>query len=122
MYAGQLDSGQEYGVLKPVIGIHFLGYEIFPENDDFRFRSDLRDVRHPKLSLTDHLTLHIFELPKLERKAYPGRKERKLFEWLYFFNHAHDEDETMIAHYTNPVIHKAHESLRQLSADEDTRR
>ncbi|QTA85210.1 Rpn family recombination-promoting nuclease/putative transposase [Desulfonema magnum] len=121
MYADQLDSGQKYDRLKPVIGIHFLNYEIFPKHDDFRFRFDLRDVRYPKLRLTDDLSLHIFELPKPDKKDYAGRKEKKLLEWLYFFNHADEEDDTMEMHYTNPMIHRAYDALKKLSADEETR-
>ncbi|OQX26718.1 MAG: hypothetical protein BWK80_08965 [Desulfobacteraceae bacterium IS3] len=45
IYAGQLDSGEDYEKLKPVIGIHFLDYELFPDQDDFRFRFEMRDVR-----------------------------------------------------------------------------
>ncbi|MDM8551948.1 Rpn family recombination-promoting nuclease/putative transposase [Desulfobacterales bacterium HSG2] len=123
MYSGQLGSGQEYERLKPVVGIHFLDYEIFPENDDFRFRFDLRDVRYPKLRLTDNLSLHIFELPKPGRMDYSDRKEKRLLEWLHFFNHAHEEDdETMRTNYTNPMIHRAYDALKKLSADEETRR
>ena len=43
------------------------------------------------------------------------------FEWLYFLNYAHEEDETMRTQYTNPMIHKAFEVLETLSADELTR-
>ncbi len=40
-------------------------------------------------------------------------------EWLYFFNHAHEEvNETMREHYTNPAIQKAFGVLTTLSADE----
>ncbi len=118
MYSGQLDSGQKYEKLKPVIGIHFLNYEIFPDHDDFRFCFDLRDIRYPKLRLTDNLSLHIFELPKPERKDYADRKEKKLLEWLYFLNHAHEEeDETMKMNYTNPMIHRAYHALKKLSAE-----
>jgi hypothetical protein len=48
-------------------------------------------------------------------------RDGSLSEWLHFFNHAHEEDETMRAHYTNPMIHKAFGILERLSADEETR-
>ena len=88
---------------------------------DFRFRFGLRDERHPALRLTDDLSLHIFELPKVGGKDHVGPREGSLSEWLHFFNHAHEEDETMRAHYKNPMIHKAFGILEQLSADEETR-
>jgi len=121
IYAGQLDSGEDYEKLKPVIGIHFLDYEMFPGNEDFRFRFEMRDVRHPGLSLTDDMSLHIFELPKFERIMKTGQMKDVLGEWLHFFNHAHEEDKTMRTAYKNPAIHKAFGILETLSADEKVR-
>lgn len=121
IYAGQLDSGQEYDTLRPVIAIHFLDYEQFPDyKDDFHFCFEMRDIRHPKLKLTDDMAIHIFELPKFEnvRKKHP---KDVMKEWLHFFNHAHEEDETMKAQYKNPAIRKAFTVLETLSADEKNR-
>ncbi len=121
IYAGQLESGEDYEKLKPVIGIHFLDYEMFPDNEDFHFRFEMRDVRHPKLSLTDDMSLHIFELPKFERIMKNRQMRDALGEWLHFFNHAHEEDKTMRTAYKNPAIHKAFDLLEILSADETVR-
>ena len=117
IYAGQSDSGEDYEKLKPVIGIHFLDYEMFPDNEDFRFRFEMRDIRHPGLSLTDDMTLHIFELPKFERIMKTGQMKDALGEWLHFFNHAHEEDKTMRTAYKNPAIHKAFGILETLNAE-----
>jgi len=121
IYAGQLEAGEDYEKLKPVIGIHFLDYEMFPDNEDFRFRFEMRDIRHPGLSLTDDMSLHIFELPKFERIVRTGQMKDALGEWLHFFNHAHEEDKTMRTAYKNPAIHKAFNILETLSADETVR-
>jgi len=121
IYAGQPDAGEDYEKLKPVIGIHFPDYEMFPDNEDFRFRFEMRDVRHPALSLTDDMTLHIFELPKFERIMKTGQMKDSLGEWLHFFNHAHEEDKTMRTAYKNPAIHRAFGILETLSADETVR-
>ncbi|OQY58976.1 MAG: hypothetical protein B6245_08995, partial [Desulfobacteraceae bacterium 4572_88] len=70
MYSEQLQSGQDYENLRPVIGVHFLDYEEFKEHKKtFHFCFKLRDQNHPDLSLTDDMCLHIFELPKLRRMA-----------------------------------------------------
>ena len=122
IYAGQLDSGEDYEKLKPVIGIHFLDYELFPDQDDFRFRFEMRDVRYPELRLTDDMVLHIFDLAKFETMMQNKQHGNDLSEWLHFFNHAHEEDKTMRTAYTNPAIHKAFDVLETLSADEKTRR
>jgi len=69
LYSSQLDSGENYEKLKPVIGIHFLDYEQFSDSDyeDFYFHFEMIDARYPSLRLTKDLSLHIFELPKFER-------------------------------------------------------
>ncbi|QTA80063.1 Putative transposase, RpnA-like [Desulfonema limicola] len=120
IYAAQLKSGKDYSGLNPVIGIHFLDYELFPDNDDFYFNFMLRDIRYPDLKLTDDFNLHIFELPGVEaalkKKTHPG------LEWLYFFNHVHEEEEdVMQKQYNNPMITKAYDILKTLSTDEEIR-
>jgi predicted transposase/invertase (TIGR01784 family) len=122
MYAIQLEAGESYEYLRPVIGIHFLDYEQFPKYAEWHFCFELRDVRYPKLRLTEQFLLHLFELPKFERVTQPEQWGEKMFEWLHFFNHAQQErDETMKTRYTNPAIHKAFTVLEKLSADEETR-
>jgi predicted transposase/invertase (TIGR01784 family) len=121
IYAGQLESGENYEELKPVIGIHFLDSEMFPGLADFHFLFEMRDVRYPELRLTDDMSLHIFELPKFEKIIKTGQLKDRLSEWLHFFNHAHEEDRTMRTSYKNPAIQKAFDVLETLSADEETR-
>jgi len=121
IYAGQPDAGEDYEKLKPIIGIHFPDYEMFPDNEDFRFRFEMRDVRHPGLSLTDDMSLYIFELPKFEKMMKNRQMKDSLGEWLHFFNHAHEEDKTMRTAYKNPAIHRAFGILETLSADETVR-
>ena len=79
-----------------------------------------RGYAHTEI-LTDDLSLHIFELPGIERHI-KAKKRDELAEWLYFFNHAHEEgEETMKEHYKNPMINKAMHKLVFLSADEKMR-
>jgi predicted transposase/invertase (TIGR01784 family) len=121
MYGGQLGAGEPYATLHPVVGIHFLDYALFPDGPDFRYHFSFRDVRHPNLSLTDDLSLHVFELPGIERLFRPS-ESGPLLEWLHFFDHSHAEGEDIMkARYQNPMIHKALDSLRALSADRQTR-
>ncbi len=123
MYAGQLESGEQYGQLTPVIGVHFLNYDQFPTQPDFHFCFALRDVRYPALRLTEDLSLHLFELPKFERRVTTTMPDTKMHEWLRFLNHAQEElDETARSKYTDPAIRKAFSVLEHISADEDARR
>ncbi len=121
LYAEQLDSGDDYAELKPVVGIHFLDYEEFECCPEFHFRCSFRDIRHPEISLTDDLVLHVVEMPVFERTR-PENVPPELAEWIRFFNNAENEtEETVMKNYANPHIHKAHCALKALSADEETR-
>jgi predicted transposase/invertase (TIGR01784 family) len=121
MYGGQLGAGEPYSMLRPVVGIHFLDYAFFPGGPDFHYHFSLRDVRHPHLALTDDLSLHIFELPGIE-PLFQNREIDGLLEWLHFFSHPQSEGENaMTAQYQNPMINRALDSLRALSADQKTR-
>ncbi|GAK51030.1 hypothetical protein U14_02272 [Candidatus Moduliflexus flocculans] len=122
MYAGQLDSGEHYRHLKPVIGIHFLNYEEFVNHPDFHFCFEFRDIRYPELRFADDMVLHLFELPKFERRIGNMALETKLGEWLHFLNHASEETTDEQRHqYTNPAIRKAFMVLDELSADTEAR-
>lgn len=95
----------------------------FPSSnpDDFHYRFAFRDVRRPELELNDDLSLHVFDLPAIERIAVEKQND-DLVEWLRFFNRAHDEGEDeMREKYQNPMIHRAYDGLKALSADEKTR-
>lgn len=119
MYGDQLQSGENYSTLCPVIGIHFLDYKQFPEHHDFHYHFYLKDTRYPELSITDDISLHIFELPGIEDNKI---NRDRLQEWLYFFNHAHEEgEEAMETNYNNPMIKKTYQALKFLSTDERTR-
>ncbi len=122
MYTEQLEKGGRYGLLKPVIGIHFLDYELFPQHPEYYFRFELRDCRYPELTLTDDLALYLFEMPKADRLKEKTNLDGGMNEWLHFFNHAHIQGErTMRTQYSNPNIIKAFDILEKLSADEKTR-
>lgn len=120
MYSSQLEAGESYASLKPVIGIHFLDYTVFPAYPELHWHFEFRDERHPELCLSQDMALHFFELPKVEKA---GGTDEKMREWLHFFNHAHEEeDENMVnTHYQTPAIQKAFSILKRLSADEETR-
>ncbi|MGE0083691.1 MAG: Rpn family recombination-promoting nuclease/putative transposase [Desulfococcaceae bacterium] len=121
LYGDQLKSGDDYGELHPVIGIHFLDYRQFPEHAGFHYHFRLRDRDCPDLVLTDDLSLHIFELRGIE-KHMKEMKMTDLLEWLHFFNHAHEEgDKSMRTRYSNPMINRALDALEIMSADSVTR-
>ncbi len=89
LYVSEMKPGEDYDVLKPTIGIHFLNYEQFPDHPDFHYHFEMKDIRYPDLRLTDDISLRIFELPKLEKLLKQKKLAGDMIEWLYFFNHAH---------------------------------
>ncbi len=121
LYAEQLEAGDDYSELKPVVGIHFLDYEEFEGCPEFHFRFSFRDIRHPEICLTDDLVLHVVEMPVFER-TNPEDVPPELGEWIRFLNNAENEtEETVMENYANPNIHKAYFALKALSADEEAR-
>ncbi len=122
--AGQLKAGQGYSQLKPVIGIHLLAYELFKDQAQACWRFELRDQANPRIKLGNELELNIIELPKAARLAatQPAAEAMgtALMAWLMYFEHSQEEDiMNQIAH---PGVVEAMANLRDLSADEETRR
>lgn len=122
LYGTQLESGADYGKLLPVIGIHFLDFEHFPMIPEWHTCFELRETHYHDLCLTRDLSLHLFELPKLERAERAGIWGDSEWEWLHFLNHAHEENSAnMRTQYRNSTIHHAFDVLESLSADKETR-
>jgi predicted transposase/invertase (TIGR01784 family) len=126
LFASQLKSGENYQLLEPVIGIHFLDYIVYPRYPDYSYCFELRDYNHPELKYSDDLSLYIFELPKVSSKKKTNvllKNKSKQIEWLNFLNNAHEGGSAMQkAYYTNPMVHRAFDLLSQISADEQTRK
>ncbi|QEP42886.1 Rpn family recombination-promoting nuclease/putative transposase [Ectothiorhodospiraceae bacterium BW-2] len=117
----QLEPGDDYALLQPVIGIHLLNFNLFNEADcseQAHWCFEMRDRTNPAVQLGDELQLHLIELPKIDRLAYGGKALRS---WVKFFRHWQEEREIMSAVEYEPV-QQAMTLLRQLSADEKTRR
>jgi predicted transposase/invertase (TIGR01784 family) len=126
MFASQLKSGEDYNLLEPVIGIHFLDYNAYSTYTDYSYCFELRDCKHPELIYSDDLSIYVFELPKVSRENKVNdlpENERKQFEWLHFLNYAHEGGSDMQkAYYGNPMVHRAFDLLAQISEDEQTRK
>jgi predicted transposase/invertase (TIGR01784 family) len=78
----------------------------------------VRDIPDGQL-LTDHLELHVVELPKLQR-ALDRNDEPNLAAWAKFLSASDDEDLEALAK-ENPVFKQAKDALESLSADPEAR-
>jgi len=89
LYGGQLQSGEEYETLEPVISICFLDGLLFPETDRFHLPFRIWEPQ-TRLTFTDHLAIHLFQLPNFTK----GSKQLSdpLDLWLYFLNNGESLD------------------------------
>ncbi len=79
VYHSQIQEGDDYRKLNPVISIWILNGNLFSDKEAYHLRFSLYDDGN-ELSLTDHLGIHILQLPKWESaKVIKSEKER----WLY---------------------------------------
>ena len=116
----QLDGGDDYAQLKPAIGIHLLDFDLFaaPEQQGQAvWCFELRDRTQPALKLGDELQLNLIELPKADRL---GVGNPALAAWVAFLEHWQEERRMQQIDY--PPVQQALQRIRDLSADEETRR
>ncbi len=116
----QLNTGDDYQSLKSAIGIHLLDFELFTEPEHQNqavWCFELRDRQQPALKLGDELQLNLIELPKADRL---GASNPAVAAWIAFL--AHWQEEHTMAQIDYPPVQQALEQLKQLSADEETRR
>ena len=125
--ASQLKAGQKYAALKPVIGIHLLGYDLFDAPDQALWCFEMRDRVNPLVRLGSELQLNIIELRKADRLVcagkvpnQPGYVTTPLAAWVLYFEHW--KEENIMNQIAYPPVKEALKQLTALSADEETRR
>jgi len=113
LYVGQQQHGSPYTDLRRCAVIWITNFNELPEQ---RFHSifSLRESHNAAL-LTDHLELHLVELPKL-RDALDRNDEPSLVAWGKFLTATADEDLETLA-MEDPVLKRAKDALERLSAD-----
>jgi len=87
LYTEQLQSGQNYNLLKPTISIYFVDGVLFPAIPEYHLCFQLMSPQKG-IVLTDHLCIHFFELPKFQRPL--EELTTPLESWLYFLRYAED--------------------------------
>lgn len=116
MYAFQLDKSKDYIDLAPCLGIHLMNWKMWG-GARRHHRFEVREVdTHERL--TDHLALHMLEVPKYtESLAALGSEEER---WLYFLRHGR-EMPTEEAQRLGEVFMEAHQRLTHVSQEEALR-
>ena len=104
MFSEQMVKGQDYETLKPVIGINLLDFSLFDDIDTWhnvaRFKLDNTDK-----ILTDCMSLHFLELPKL--KYSDIKKVKKLEAWGAYFSGRCNQEELEVLVMNEPLLKKA---------------
>ena len=118
---GQLTAGEDYQELRASVGLHLLDFDLFtatePERQQALWRFEMRDERLPSVSLGNILQMNLVELTKADRL---GLTSGPLRAWITFFKHW--QEELTMAQFTHEPVQQAMDRLRELSADEETRR
>ena len=118
---GQLTAGEDYQDLRASVGLHLLDFDLFtataPERQQALWRFEMRDERLPSVSLGNILQMNLVELRKADRL---GLTSGPLRAWITFFKHW--QEEFIMAQFTHEPVQQAMDRLRELSADEETRR
>lgn len=117
-YVDQLRGGEQYGGIVPAIGIHLMGFDLFPDPAQACWWFEIRDRDQPSCRLTETLQWNMIELPKADR-LLAARRSGTLAAWVAFFQHG--QDETVMSTITHPPVRQTLDELKRLSADEEAR-
>lgn len=117
----QLSAGEDYQELRASVGLHLLDFDLFTATDAERqqavWRFEMRDEHQPDVSLGNILQMNLIELNKADRLGLP---EGPLRAWIIFFKHW--QEELTMANVAHEPVKKAMSRIRELSADDETRR
>lgn len=115
LYENQLHESETYHTLHPAVAINVLNF-VEIANDRVHNVFQLRN--QDGALLTDHLTLHFLELPKLAQSAL--QEQTPLVRWLAFLKAKTKADREVLVK-GDPIMEKALNTLEFLSHDEQTR-
>ncbi len=109
----QLQAGESYTEVQPVVGIHLMDFDLFEESQAC-WAFELRDRRYPEVRLDRRLQLYLIELPKADRLRSQARGA--LADWIAYFKHW--QEEAIMQRIDRPAIRKARERLQTLSGED----
>lgn len=117
----QLGAGEGYESLRPSIGICILDAVIFRQVTELHLDFRLMDSKHG-LTLTDHLQVHLLELPKYASPSHNGVITDPIEQWCYFFLRADElTAEEIGRRLPEPVFLEATGVLEMIARDPDQR-
>lgn len=113
MYAEKFESGRKYEELEQKFSVNILGFNYTKAEEYHSSYLILEDKRYEKL--TDKLSIHLFELPKVPKELISGDKKQM---WMELIRADSKEALEMVRTTTeNPAIQKGIEAVYALNAD-----
>jgi predicted transposase/invertase (TIGR01784 family) len=117
----QLSAGEDYAELRASVGLHLLDFDLFTntaaEREQAIWRFEMRDEQQPDISLGNVLQMNLIEIHKADRLGLP---DGPLRAWITFFKHWREE--LTMSNVVHEPVKRAMSRIRELSADEETRR
>ncbi|HBR72478.1 MAG TPA: transposase, partial [Cyanobacteria bacterium UBA11159] len=118
-YAFQLESGQSYGMLKPVIALTITDFKMFAKSDRLVSRFIYKE-KNTNFEYTDNnIELVFVELPKFIKEL--AQLETITDKWIYFMKYARSLTEIPETMDSIPAIHKAFEIANQANLSREER-
>lgn len=106
----QLDAGEDYTLLYPVVALTIADFKMFPERSQVISSYNLREKDDSTL-YSDDIELVFVELPKFKK----GLEELEALsdKWIYFLRYANELEEVPEAMGSEPALDHAFEVARQ---------
>ncbi|MCP2729830.1 Rpn family recombination-promoting nuclease/putative transposase [Symplocastrum sp. BBK-W-15] len=118
-YAFQLESGQGYRMLKPVISLTITDFNMLAKSDSLVSRFIYKEEK-TNLPYTDNnIELVFVELPKFTKEL--AQLETIADKWIYFMKYARSLTEVPETMDSIPAIHKAFEIANQANLSREER-
>jgi predicted transposase/invertase (TIGR01784 family) len=118
-FSRSLEVGKDYNELPNIISINILGYEFFPEIDDFHLCFHLREDIHNECILTEALEMHFIDMIKFNRLQHRDIVQNPLHRWLTFLN-KHTNSKILKEIITmDTAIQKADAKIRRVLSDKE---
>ncbi|MCP2727040.1 Rpn family recombination-promoting nuclease/putative transposase [Limnofasciculus baicalensis] len=118
-YAFQLESGEGYRMLKPVIALTITDFKLFAKSDSLVSRFIYKE-KTTNFEYTDNnIELVFVELPKFTKEL--AQLETIADKWIYFMKYARSLTEVPETMDSIPAIHKAFEIANQANLSREER-
>ena len=116
-YAFQLQKGEGYRMLKPVIALTLTDFEMFPNSEQLISRFIYKEASTNLIYTDNNIELVFVELPKFTKEVH--QLETLADKWIYFMKYARTITEVPPVMDSVPEIHQAFDIANQVNLTPD---